>query len=462
MKRTTKNYTAIFIGGIILIGSFITIYACSFYEDDSYVGFFAPQVCRTGKYTPFFRVTDLMFLDDIKENNVHDFDTINIHSWYNYFNKAIKWDDLYSTVYHYSTEEIDTMIFRLKIKTYPASRKITDNAVLYYRDSKLISDFLFYLGYAKRCEPYATASYPDKACRDSVWAIEWTRIEPITGKKQIEYLLEGGQKQIKNTKSQFIKERYMFQVCRLLFQSGRLKECCEYFENNIEKFTVGQSIKYRFMSYAAGAYFKVQNYAKANYLFSKVFDNCAELRRESVIGFHPQEEADFNEALNLAQNAHEKAVMWFLLGYYDSFRGLQEMFKLEPKSELLDVLLTRYLDILEESLNSERWQTYPESDRTIFSNVKDFNKFFGLSIEPSELIFVKEVAIKNNTNKPYLWDIAAGYLSIIKGNFRDADSFLKSAAKKANKDELVTKQVRILHYKILHGWMSIRKDWKIK
>ncbi|MBI2418746.1 MAG: hypothetical protein HYV28_12755 [Ignavibacteriales bacterium] len=379
-------------------------------------------------------------------DNLHNFDSTNIASWYHFFDKKIAFKDLEKVVYKFSKPEIDTMLLSVRDKQNPASVKLKGNSVLTYPNSSLILDFLTYLNFAKLCEPYSATLFENWRIKCEAWAIERTRIEPVTKKNYLKFLFESGEKLSRKTRSSFIWERYMFQIGRLYFQSGDMKSCCRYFERVKGKFKTRQNIKYRLMSYAAGAYLRRHNYARSNYLYAMVFDKCPELRKESVIGFHPQEEADFNATLRMAKDNHEKSVIWFLLGYNDPQRGLRKIYELEPKSQLLSVLLTRYMNIAEENFSMAEGREW--RDRSL-SPIKDINKLYEYStttIPDSDLTFIKNIADSNNTYQPYLWDIAAGYLSTVMHHYTDAHEYLNSAFRKAADDVLVRKQVRLLRF----------------
>ena len=69
------------------------------------------------------------------------------------------------------------------------------------------------------------------------------------------------------------------------------------------------------------------------------------------VGFHPWEDADWNSTLSMAKNIREKAVLWHMFGVYaDPLKGMKEIYKLDSKSELIDLLLVRSINIAEKKL----------------------------------------------------------------------------------------------------------------
>ena len=73
----------------------------------------------------------------------------------------------------------------------------------------------------------------------------------------------------------------------------------------------------------------------------QVFAQCPQLRIVATYSFHPQEQADWNASLAMTKNNDEKAALWAIRGYYaDEERAIQEIYKLNPKNQHLDYLLS--------------------------------------------------------------------------------------------------------------------------
>ncbi len=90
------------------------------------------------------------------------------------------------------------------------------------------------------------------------------------------------------------------------------------------------------MGYAAGAFYKMKNFGESNYLYSLIYDKYPEMRNTAYFGFAPREESDLMESLKLAKTDREKEIIWQLVGIYtDPLRGMKEIYKLDPKSDLL-------------------------------------------------------------------------------------------------------------------------------
>ena len=332
----------------VIIAAFIAL-ACWFpdEEHDYPSSFFPPEITQNDKYSDFFLSPHVLYgSKDVKQDNIKDFNNINITEWDSYFNHHVDTADLRGLLYSGPLSEIDELI--LAIKKPGNSTEKSNNSILKLKDTRSALDFLYYLGFAKRCEEYSTY-VPEEWWDDSKTDTNAPRNNTFA-KAQMAVLVAGGLKQITNTKSDFVKQRYAFQILRLYFMSGDYSKCIQFYINqkNVLE-SANNSIKYRAMGYLAGAYHKQKEYGEANYLYSLIYDQYDSMRFTAYLSFHPQEEADWNQTLAMAQSPREKEILWQMLGIYqDPERGLEEIYALDPKSDLLDLLLARAVNVEEQ------------------------------------------------------------------------------------------------------------------
>ena len=194
---------------------------------------------------------------------------------------------------------------------------------------------------------------------------------------------------------------------------------------------------YRAVSYLAGIYSRLGDTATANYLYSKVFDKSPKLQTIAMFCFSPKEEKDWNESLNMAKNTDEKVALWAIQGYYnDEEKAIENIYNLNPKSDYLEFLLTRLINNEEIKIN----KTF--KNQTVVQNklaIKD-------TISKTVVALIDKMAQSGKVNKPYLWNVAAGYLQTLDGNFAKADSYFAKAEKEMPKTELAISQVRLLKF----------------
>ena len=65
------------------------------------------------------------------------------------------------------------------------------------------------------------------------------------------------------------------------------------------------------------------------------------------------EDGDWNETLSMAKDAHEREVLWQLLGIYaDGMAAIDKIYAMNPKSALLPLLLVREVNKADSLANS--------------------------------------------------------------------------------------------------------------
>jgi hypothetical protein len=200
---------------------------------------------------------------------------------------------------------------------------------------------------------------------------------------------------------------------------------------------------YRSMAYAAGAYYKKGDYGRANYYFSLVYNAGNDLKTVAHWSFHPQEEKDWQAALTFCRNNEEKITIWQMLGveYRDEVRSMNEIYKLDPASEKLDLLLTRAVNKYENS----------QFDFDL-SSKKDVQQ---VTKENKLKIFIQDILKSKTISKPYMWRMAMGYLETIDKEYALAKEHFKEAEKTLPKDPVAKSQLRLL--KLINDVAAIEK-----
>lgn len=436
MKKISKKFLLGLIS-IIVFSTVAIVWACgwTFDSDETYYRIFSPEVSYAEKYKPFFRSFHSLY-NEYKLNNINDFDSINVDEWSRFFKSFPKKNDLHYLLYEARIGEIDTLIFYLKDNKQSITNKLRSNSIVNFPDKGLTNEFLFYLGFARRCEPYCTYTadwYWDSA-KNELKQKDDIRKNVVN----INKLANAALKQLKSVKNDFIWERYIFQIIRLNYQAKNYKECLDIYQTNKSKIGISESMKYRTMSYAAGSLFAMNKIGEANYIYSKIYDEYAPMKTTAYFSFKPQEENDWNTLLSYAKSPREKSILWQLLGIYaDPLRSMKEIYQIDPKSDLLDLLLVRAISIQEEKFLPVRY-SYERTD--FLYSIKTMN------VDNELLGFIKKVADRGNSNKPYLWNLGAGYLSFAKSDYSSAENYLSKAKQQAKDDSFVSGQIRLIDF----------------
>ncbi len=419
MKKTSLKKLPIILGSAAVIFAGIA-FACSDFDWDERDGSsFTPEAFVSKKYTPFFFSNQFYYDIGFDNEQAIRFSESNINDWKSYLgNEATKegLDYLLNTAELDIINQIDKYL-NDAAQTFPSEASIY--SFLKNKSDAKLKNFIQYLAFAKEAEGYAYTSpdYWDDGTSKGINTAPYRHLESkfTTGFQSTDA---------------FIKQRYWFQLVRFYFFNKQYKSSIDFFNKNKNTFDKN-TLYYRTMSYAAGAYYKQKNYSEANYLYSIVFANCDALKTTAHFSFHPQEESDWNATLALATKPEEKIVLWQMLGtfYDDELRSIKEIYKLDPTSESLDLLLARAVN---------KAETAPNALTNEVNNLLTEHK-----LQPALLKFVESVS-PSKMHNPFLWSAATGYLNMLFGNFNKVEAHLNQAAAVSDNSDLQKWQLRLL------------------
>jgi len=397
-------------------------------DDRNCFSFFNPAIIQNPSDVPMFRKYSSAYRPGELKADLSD---VNAGEWVEFFNGVVPKDLMTQLLYKMTPDELANLggLVEGQRVNQPELQKDLKEAFANYRKAQTVLDALLYLRLAKHVEPLALKnqqpewSYPPKPPKPPIDV-------------DVPQLIRDAEDRIPKV-DRFIAARYRFQVLRLLFYSDRFAEAAAYYEKYSGTFAVENSVKYRFMEMGAGAYYKQKQYAKADYVYSLVYDKFPVMKTSSYFSFHPVEEQDWQETLALAKTAHEREVLWQLLGIYaDGVAAIRNIYAINPKSQLLPLLLVREVNIAEESwgANQNRMQ-YPG----IYGN--DSRSDIE-TIRPSRLQQIKAIADAGNAYKPYLWLVSTGHLYALAGDRTNAEAYLNKA-RAATTIPIVRDQIRM-------------------
>ena len=398
---------------------------------DGDYSFFAPEIISRPEEMPFFLTPHALYpqADNDNSERLSDLEAVNAKEWSAYFRGKVSPENLALLIYRMKLAELDKLIWSFEGKRPNLSReaaalKLELEAV---GDKSQVLKALYYLGFAKRCEPIATRRLADDAWDEAKLAAASARDGETAAK-----LLSASQTQLAGVDDKFLQERYRFQRLRLMFYTGRNADAEQYYAANIASFTMESSVKYRFIDVAAGSYRRDKQYGQANYLYSLVFGRFAPLKRAAYLSFRPLEDADFKASLALAKNDGERAVVWQLVGLHaDGLAAIEKIYAMAPASNLLPLLLVREVNKAERD-----WSENQAHSSSPARSVAD-------AVGKKRLALLKRVADENKSFKPYLWQLAVGHLYALLGDTKSAAAYLELADKAAGKDPEAAEQVRL-------------------
>ena len=409
---------------VILFSVFITsciviIIACSDI-DFTYYSHFSPEVSDIdSSFEPMFISEDLFYNYSHFEYYSQRFNTNIIDEWSVYLEDRIPIKEIeYFLLDNNSTKEINEL--------YANVQNSNKSGILNSRfsviDSK-VKGFIQFLYYAKQIEAISLQQL-------SVWDIEQGMKRNYASPEIIAEL----ENRYHIESDPFLKNRYWFQVAKAKYYSIDKSSIISFFDKTKE--TVKKNnLYYRALSYVAGAHYKQRNYTLSNYLYSIVYYNCKEMRSIAAYNFHPQEQSDFDSSLQLASNKNEKIALWTLYGYYaDELKAIREISKLDTKNEHIDFLLAHFINNEEKRLNSE----------AELKNAVEYKNVLKENVNPEAVLLIDSIARQENTSRPFLWYMGAGYFQILAGNYKLADLYLEKSSKLISNKPLAVNQIRLL------------------
>ncbi|RZJ30561.1 MAG: hypothetical protein EOO48_04655 [Flavobacterium sp.] len=417
-KRFFRKLLIAFSGGLLFICG--AIYACGGWEYDwELASNFTPEAFVGKSYSALF-LSQLYFYNDEGLQNNNLFDSENIKDWDGYLKNKLSHDSVKFFLIDSSAADVNGLYdFYQSGKRNAATEKWASKLDLKDKQTKNFIEFLYS---AKKVEQASVTK--------DLWQYDTIVYQSITDKD----LLLNIRNTYKSTQDKFLKDRYWFQTVKAYFYSDQKQAAADFF-NATEKTMPRNVLYYRALSYVAGVHYNQNNFTLANYLYSRVFDKCPELRAVAAYNFHPQEEADWQQSLALAKTNDEKAALWAIYGYYnDEKKAIENIFRLKPDSPHLDFLLTRLINNEEMKSALSVNPDYEDQPREpVLENTRR-----------AVLDLVVEIAGSGKISNQYLWNAAAGYLEIISGNFEKADLLFDRCEKQLPGTALAKNQLRLL------------------
>ncbi|WP_281634101.1 hypothetical protein [Flavobacterium luteolum] len=434
----------------VLLSAFGIIYACADGDWDyfgAYNSNFTPETFADKSYSPLFLSGGIFYGIGFDTQHNSRFNKNIKSDWadylkgkvdtttVNYFligdEKPRYYSDDKNTIKN--KEEIEGLHVYYKTKKENKSTQKWGKK-LNLKDGK-VKNFVEFLYLAQKIETVSIG--------DDYWSYDPVVAKTFNDAKMIQSI-----ENVYNTLSDpFLKNRYWFLTMKARFYSNDKQKAIDFF-NKTESSVTKNTLYYRALAYVAGINYKQKKYATSNYLYAQVFDKCPELRVVTAYSFKPKNESDWTKALAMAKNNKEKAALWAIHGYYkDEKQAIEKIYELDPKSEHLNYLGTRLVNSLEQKINNSfqvdgQGENQKPKPQTVAEN-KAENK---AKVDNSAVDLIAKISATGNTEKPYLWDIAIGYLQTLKGDYANADKNYSKAEKTLPKTELAGMQLRLLRF----------------
>lgn len=390
----------------ILACAAVTALACAGGDWDGSEGsMFTPHIIRQKQSVAFFRTLETPFYDGYDDDRRIAFNEQNTSEWESFLDNQVSPESIAYWLYEASLKQIDSMIFDLKGK--PANlTTASKNNTLKGSPAGKATTFLYYTGFAKRNETFAIPYVEDS------WDPKPVPVTEVSITKQ----MAGGLNFYTKATEPFMKERYAFQLERLYFFNKDYEKTVSFYNENESSFKKGGSMWWRALGYKAAALYKQKKYAESNAIYGRIFDQYEPMRKSAYLSFHPLPKTEWDQCLALAKSTREKEVLWQLKGLYgNDVESMREILKLNPSSQLADVLLVRAVNIEEENMDTES----NEDEKT--------GKPY--TIPKNLLAFLNETSATIQSPNAAAWHLSAAYLNYMQGDYAQAETQLKRAEK---------------------------------
>ena len=400
--------------------------ACGWSEPEvDELTFFAPEIIRQPDAVPFFYRPNSSFF--VPDRTPADLTALNLREWDEFFQHKLPskaWSEL---LYRAPLPRLDNLIFALQGK--PGHRSGADDApFMPYSDRESLIAALYYVGFAKRVEPFAMEGFAEWD-----WSGKPRPVDRAARDKAIATLIEVGSKALAAARIPFLRQRYALQILRLHFYRPAPAAGVKFYQEHQSEWAGESSITWRAMGYGAGCMRDADRRADAAGLYAVLFDRFAPMKVAALTSFRPKEERDWRDSLAQAGSVRQRTVLWQMVGILTGDpRAMNEIYALDPKSDLLPLLLVREVNRAE--VESRVTQNSPTKE------------------PPALKSFIESVAQKGDVADPFLWDLAAGHLRALAGDSAAAKRLLLRAASRAPQDPVIQRQLRVSRlYATLQG-----------
>jgi hypothetical protein len=257
-------------------------------------------------------------------------------------------------------------------------------------------------------------------------------------------LLLEAQSAARAARERFLQQRFTYQVLRVMFYQRDWANAVAFYDRNQAVLgSPSADIAWRARYYAAGASRRAGNRARANLELARIHAGYPALAAVTAEDFKPLEDVDWKQSLKLARDTHDKLALWRLVGVRtDGLVAMQEMMKLDPKSDLIALLLVREL-ARAEPLGEPVWGSPPEA-KDIAARKKAFAALEKIA---------QAIIATPGSDRPWLAELVLGHIAAKRGDVAAARDHLGKAVQLRPNDVRVASQAKAsLSLALARGW----------
>ncbi|HEU0032377.1 MAG TPA: hypothetical protein VFQ53_17215 [Kofleriaceae bacterium] len=239
---------------------------------------------------------------------------------------------------------------------------------------------------------------------------------------------------MKATKDKFIAQRYAFLAVRGLFYAGDHAGLVGFVDGNRATLDgPSKDLAWRTRYYLAGSLIRTNARPRADVELARIHASYPPLAGLAAADFKPKGDGEWHAALKLAATPRERAEMWRLVGLsQDGLVATQEILKLDPKSNLVGLLLVRELARVESRGGSAAWEEAP-SATDVAAQQKAYARLEQLAVA---------IADRPGSDRPWIANLVAGHVAAKRGDVATARTRLTRAVAQRPGDLRVASQAK--------------------
>lgn len=398
------------------------VYACGDYWDEEAENYYnvLPSSFMDSTFRPFFYNFSNFYYSRYADNQLNygidRFTDDIVNDWYTYTQKKMPKSLIFDVINGKDSAEKIAPLF-----TAFQNGQNTYKGIKIQEDK--VAAFLTFFERAHKVDQYSTSSI-----------YSWYDDEP---KQKLSAKLLSDVKQYYkevDKKDGYLINRYWFQVMKAQFYAEDFQGLIQFFEATGYSMSKNM-LYYRALGYVAGAYKKLKQTDKANYLYAIIFDRCLPLREVALYNFTPERNADLKAILKHAKNIDEKVAIWTISGYRGlTTMAIDEIYKIKPNAQYLELLVASNIDALQQAVGS-----------TSFKNIAAYNQLKKEKVDRKVYEQTVRIAKAENTSNKGLWYLYASIYAIYADDISNAQAFIQKA-RQYYQDKAALSQLQILDY----------------
>ena len=413
---------------------------------------FHSMECDVGNYMGYEMLFDKDFVFDYSKKNLtfntwyynsdlyHDSNSKyrNTESWVNFLERAYDQQDIMEFIYRYDlkSNRFEDELLALRNKRKRAIRTPQKEV-----------DFVRFMRYALNVEEFLKTYEPNPWSDEPVNIVS-SDFTPLMNKATI---------QIEANSNQFIRERYAYQLLKLL----RYSEQYDLFISTFKKYFENKSsmISYWALEHYAGVLMERGELAESNYHFARVYVNSPEKRSSSYLSMKLGSPSRFMESLNFCKNEDEKIALYYIRAMQTKKLVLEDLQYITKKSgnqEYARVIMSHEINKLEKIL---LFRSDSPGDSGYLSERTKTQRLLKLQV-PN---YIKDLIQLNNEmlaldQEDYFWHLSLSYLYYLNGQHEECSKILNLVKSNAADIQKQHDIIYIINYLELNPNLSVEDE----